>query len=89
MPHHSLPLREVRVGAEAGVMEEHCFWLALHALLSLLSYTTQDYLYRVWSCIQWAGSIHTNQQPRECHSVAQGQSYGGMFSIKVLSSLLP
>lgn len=71
MPHHSPPLREVR--AELRQERRHCFCCSpcLAQFIYFIFFSTQDYLYRVWSCIQWAGSIHTNYQSRECHSVAK------------------
>lgn len=90
LPHHSPPSKKVRTGTQTGTGRQELkhrpwrstvYWTDLHGLLSLSSYSIQDYL-----CHhpQWFGPSPTNHQSRKCTTgLITGQSGRDIFLVKV------
>ena len=77
--------RILEAGADAEAIQGACFWLPPHDLLILLSLQNQGPPDQGWSHPQWTGPSPINHQLRNC--LPDG-SYGGIFSIKIPSSLI-
>jgi hypothetical protein len=77
--------REVKAGTEAEAMRSTAYCIVLHALPSLLAYTTQNHLTRT-ALPTVRGPFHFNPHSRKYSSgLPAGQSDGDILSIKVPS----
>ena len=76
--------RNLEVETEADAIQESCFWFSQPAFL----YTSEPPA-QGWHHPQWYGPSHINHLSRKWPTDSSiGQSYGGIFSFKILSSWL-